>query len=150
MANCHDMLLQLASNNLNQLLCLMKKKKRRKSYNKKRNRIKRNQKLQTSLKLSNQNLSLKIVMMMDGAVLTMIQMIGSIAIVIIINGVRIIKIGKILRKRLLSNKQRSKIMADLLEEKANGKMLPLRHLLNKKNQSLQLRMMKLNNKRRSD
>lgn len=77
-------------------------------------------------------------------------MIGSIAIVIIINGVRIIKIGKILRKRLLSNKQRSKIMADLLEEKANGKMLPLRHLLNKKNQSLQLRMMKLNNKRRSD
>lgn len=71
MASYHDMLLLLASNNLSQRLCLMKKKKRRKSYNKKRNRIKRNQKLQTSLRLSNLNLSLKIVKMMDGAVLMM-------------------------------------------------------------------------------
>lgn len=150
MASYHDMLLLLASNNLSQRLCLRKKKKRRKSYNKKRNRIKRNQKLQTSLRLSSLNLFLKIVKMMDGAVLMMIQMIGSTAIVTITNGVSIIRIGKILRKRLLSNRQRSKTMADLLGEIVNGRTLLHRHLLNKKNQSLQLKTMKLHNKRKSD
>lgn len=150
MVSCHDMLLLLVSNNLSQLLYLMNKKKRSKNHKRKRNRTKRNLNLWISLKQCNPKLSLKTVTMMVGAVLMMIWKIGSTVIVITTNGVRITKIGKILKRNLLNNRLRSQTMVDPLDEKVNGKKFLLRHRTNKNRQPLLLKMTKLNSKRKND